>query len=446
MQVRARFTRLLAVAASTAVTSSVQAGNDDELFVGNDAAMAGGAIAAMVADSSATWYNPAGLGAVARDQIDVSGTAYTLRFYSAAGFLRSVSGPSDDASVTEFLSIPSQVAFVRRLAPGTSIGLGYFVPQAGNLLLREALAVNEGGVSSSWQFTLRLTRVQHTAAIALGTTLSRGVRVGLSLVGTYEDATESISIAMLSTAAGVPIKFQSDTVLGTFTRAGMELVTGFQFELSPKFRLALTARSARVLLHQRSEYTQAYGSARASAEGASILAFMAQPSHGRTGFDVVRAGRAGVGLAYLPRPGDWVSVELDVQPGVRAESAAVDRRPVVNARLGGYHRMSELVALGAGLFTDRAPDRGSGDLVNGHGDFYGATLGIELSNEHRLARGERAQSLVLSSTFALRYAFSNGTLNGLLVNPDPAVAEYGASPGRLVVHELGLYVGGGLGF
>jgi hypothetical protein len=41
-------------------TASSLAGNDDESFVGNRATMAGGAVAATVADGSATWYNPAG--------------------------------------------------------------------------------------------------------------------------------------------------------------------------------------------------------------------------------------------------------------------------------------------------------------------------------------------------------------------------------------------------
>ena len=187
---RFRAPALLAFASVFAFSSAARAGNDDELFVGNEAAMAGGAVAATVADSSATWYNPAGLGAVTRDHIDVSGSVYTLRFYSAPGFLSSSSGEADDASVIEFLSTPSQVALVRRLGKGLSLGLGYFVPQAANLLLRESLDVSQGDADSSFQFTLRLTRVQHTAAIGLGAALSSRIRGGFSVIGTYEDATE----------------------------------------------------------------------------------------------------------------------------------------------------------------------------------------------------------------------------------------------------------------
>jgi hypothetical protein len=61
---------------SLLATGRVFAGNDDELFVGNQAALMGGAVSATVSDLSATWYNPAGLGNAERDQVDVSATVY----------------------------------------------------------------------------------------------------------------------------------------------------------------------------------------------------------------------------------------------------------------------------------------------------------------------------------------------------------------------------------
>src|SRR5262245_24565974 len=91
------------------------AGNDDELLVGNQAAMLGGAVIATVNDSSATWYNPAGLGNVDRDQFDVSATAYTLRSYTVPKFLSTPSGAYANGSVTEFVVAPTQIAYVRRL-------------------------------------------------------------------------------------------------------------------------------------------------------------------------------------------------------------------------------------------------------------------------------------------------------------------------------------------
>jgi len=105
------------------------------------------------------------------------------------------------------------------------------------------------------------------------------------------------------------------------------------------------------------------------------------------------------------------------------------------------------LALGVGLFTDRASYVLDGQPDNGVGDFYGATLGLELSNEHWLAAEERAESLVFRSVFALRYAFSDGHMDDFVFDPnvEPEAAT-GAASGAFFAHEIGLYVGGGLEF
>lgn len=124
----------------------------------------------------------------------------------------------------------------------------------------------------------------------------------------------------------------------------------------------------------------------------------------------------------------------------------------MNGRAGIYFAFASHVALGAGFFTDRLGDRQRWVLVSGGGDFYGGTLGIELSNEHLLAPNERVKSLVFSSVFAIRYAFSAGDIGRTEVDPNlirDVESENGpfvAKRGDMNVHEVGLYVGSGLRF
>jgi hypothetical protein len=426
---------------------AASAGNDDELFVGNRAAMAAAAVSATVADSSATWYNPAGLGAVERSQIDVSATAYTVRVYSTPRFLSTASGVSKDGSVVEFVTIPTQIAYVRRLAPGVSLGLGYFVPQASNFVLRETLDVGTASEGSQWQVAATVSNIQHTAVAALGLALSPRVRIGFSLVGGYAALTEAFTLFGALHQAGATTALSSRTAIGTSTRISIEAGAALQADLSSEFALGINLRSPRLRLYENTDSSAsvASGMAIGSAVGLSAEAFEPKSS---AGLELLRTGRAGVALAYRFESG-WVAAEVDLQPALHRSQSNVDRDTLVNARIGFYRAVLPYVALGAGAFTDRAPDAVRAGLLFGAGDFYGGTAGVEFSNEHRLAPSEPVDSLVFSTVFAIRYAFSDGHFGRAVA--DPAALMAGAEPfqgahGVLRTHEIGLYVGSGLQF
>jgi len=109
--------------------------------------------------------------------------------------------------------------------------------------------------------------------------------------------------------------------------------------------------------------------------------------------------------------------------------------------------VSESVALGAGLFSDRSPDPEPQEALNSHGHFYGGCAGIELSDKHLLDKADPAADIVLSTTIAVRYAYSNGVINDILIDPAAELAgQFGAAPGDLIAHETSLYFGGGVSF
>jgi hypothetical protein len=423
-------------------SAAAHAGNDDESFVGNQAAMASGAVSASVADASATWYNPAGLASVEQTHVDVSGTAYTLRLYSAPDLLRSRSGEGSRLTVSEFVSIPAQLAYARVLGRGWTLGLGYFVPQSSKLLLRRSLRVPTADGDSAWQLALGVTRVAHSFGAALGLKLTQRVRLGFGLIGTYEEETFASSVIASTRAAGAPVAFHSRSSLGDSARFGLEPSVGFQFELSKLLTLSLAARGARGLLFQSRDESAADGSA--LVRGESDVSQLESRQRG-AGPHLLRAGRFTAGVACRCLPRAWFSLEADVQPALHSQHTGVERRAVWNARLGGIYTLTEVVALGAGLFTDRASEPASDEAINGSGHFYGGTLGVELRDRHRLAAGESSEGLMLATTLALRYAYSSGSVNGLVV--DPADLEAISTAKRpLIAHETSLYVGGRVSF
>ncbi|MET0387566.1 MAG: hypothetical protein ABW321_16475 [Polyangiales bacterium] len=419
----------------------VHAGNDDELLVGNRAAMLGGAVIATVNDSSATWYNPAGLGAIDRDQFDVSATVYTLRTHSVPKLLATPSGAYDNGSVTEFVVAPTQVAYVRRLAQNVALGFGYFVPKASSFVMRENLNDRNGTPPSQWQLAAAGSETEHVGALGLGVGITPRLRVGGSLLGTYTSTTASAALFGAVSPNGDTLASSAITSVATYSRLSVQIGLGAQWQVSDVFTLGVNVRTPEVQLYysENNNYN------------ISVTSLVDEPRFGAMAteeiisgsFELLRMGRAGVSASYAYAAGT-ITAEVDFQPGLHREKVDVNRQAVVNARLGWFHSVSPSVAFGLGLFTDRRTDAERYSLIDGGGDFYGATLGIQLDNEHQLAPGERASSLVFNSVFALRYAYGAGDFGRILADPT-LVAEnpFLIDKGRIHEHELGLYVGGG---
>jgi hypothetical protein len=423
-----------------------RAGNDDEVFVGNRAAMMGGAVAAVVRDGSAAWYNPAGLGGVERDQIDASASVYTLRLYSAPGYMASVDGDSKDASVREFFSVPAHVAYERRLAPNLGLGLAYFAPKSTNLLLREQLTTGDENDSSRWQLTLAQTEIQHRVVAALGFELSR-VRLGASVVGGYDTGVTSVAVFGALRSGEQVTRTVSSSATSTYSRATLEVGLGAQWEVGPALHLAVFGRSPTQQLRRiaDSQYSTAEGRQPMGAE--AVLAGEADILDLDSNVELVRGGRVGLGLAYRVNDACLVSADADVQPALMNREADVERGAVFNARLGAYYQLRSALAVGVGLFTDRSPDRLTVGEISTAGDFYGGSLGLELGERHFLDPDERAESLLFSTIVSLRYAHSVARTTRILVDPSPTAAElFRSAPGDMRIHEISLYLGSGFAF
>jgi hypothetical protein len=433
-----RFTLCVLTAGVLAWSVRASASNEDDFFVGDHAAITAGTVAATVADGSAGFYNPAGLASVESDRFDVSAAAYGLRFYSVDAFLGVQDGPSQDAYVTEFIAVPTQIAYVRQLSQNLMLCLGYYVPRAGNSLLTERLiAETEAGTPTTWSVDARVSSASYWLVAALGMRLSERVRFGFGLFGVYDDETSSSTIFGKVGTGNMPDAAVEYASLGRSTHIGAAPGVGFQIDLGQGFTLGLAAQGPRL---------QVIGSSSESinfvlgARDPQLLGTESLRDEGSNEMGITSMGRYWAALAYS-FDATTFSASVDLQPGRSSERLAVDRAFAWNVRAGFTHGIQKSIAIGAGVFSDRSTADGA-DQIN----FYGATAGIEFEDVLGLADNERSKTLVLSSVFAFRYAYGAGYAETLLADTGSLENIVGTARHPQHVHELALHVGSGLHF
>lgn len=420
-----------------------RAGNDDGVLLGNEAAMSGGAVGAIVGDGSATWYNPAGVAAVDRDTLDLSGSATMLRLADTPALLSSAMGPRADGGYYEFLGIPSAVTLVRRLDPVISLGLGIFVPQLTSHTDRVSLEEPGPDAVARFQLTQQESSSTYYGGITLAFALAPNLRFGATVFGTYRQF--ALTTQFFGGAESMDVDVVAFGVAGltSIQSVSLELAAGVQWEIVPGLHVGLSARSPGLLLGSLFRIT----STRFSASGMGIEFAPTDGEGLEPRVDVVTPARVRLAVAYRWASG-WIGIDADFQHALSRPEIGVERDWIGGVRVGGRWQVDRQIALGAGLFTDLDATRVIADYGQTRLDFWGGTLGLELRSPHRLGEGESVSELVFVNTIAARYAAGVGQIGGLRI--DTAAADprdaIRAVPVGTTVHEISLHLGSALYF
>lgn len=441
-----RVTTVLAFVSLVALVLAAQrarAGNDDGVLLGNEAALSGGALTAAVDDGSATWYNPAGIAAVERDAVDVSGSVTMLRIGVAPRLLSSASGTSADGSYYEFLGIPSAVTLVRRLDCTTTFGLGIFVPSQTNHTDRVSLTEPVGDLTARWRLTQQESSQDYFGGLTLAFRLAPNMRLGVMLGGSYSQlsvtsqffggATDDMGMGVVAFGAASHVSVQAVSIAAS---------VGFQWEFVPGFHLGVSVQSPGLLLGSLFVENSSFVSG-----GMGAVEFE-ETDEGdlRPQVDALTPTRVRFGLAYRWANG-WIGIDGDIQHELYRPEVGVERITIGGVRIGGRVRVDDTVSLGGGLFTDLSPSRAVDEYGATRIDFFGGSFGMELRNPHRLGEGESAPDIVFVNTFALRYAVGVGEVGGLRFDTGAPMGDgIALSAVSTTVHEIGLHLGSALYF
>ena len=420
-----------------AVPSAAMAGNDDGIAVGNEAALLGNAAVANVADSSAAFYNPAALGAVTSTTADLSASAFQFRHYQSPDLV--VSGDQVDAdSTSEFVSVPSALAFARPLGDDVRIGIGVFVPQSQDLILELDAERTVGGASGQIGIALSGETDRYQGVIALAWRPIQRLWLGASLRASFTSTSGFARFGALQEAGTLSALAASNTELSQQI-VGMSVAAGVHWTPVDWLIVGATVTAPEVAVAGRTATTLTIATG-AIGLGADELTLSTERDGGfEFGFDAVRAAVVRAGAAFQWEGGKVV-IDGEIHPAISNREFEVDRAAFWNLRVGGELRVAESLWLGGGLFTDRAPERGLDGFASSTVNFYGGTAGVRWSSRYQLDETEDGDSIGFGTTFAVRYSYGSGQIGGLSldVGEDPFLNDRVAD---LEVHEFGVHLG-----
>ncbi len=434
-------------------TTSALAGNEESYLFGDQAALSGGAVTANIRDTSAIWYNPAGLGHNRRGRLELSGTAFTARWRNTnEGLVVDLESRRVSRSIKsqEVFVVPASLTAAREISRGLSIGVGLFATEQDLFSFQRAIRTSDGSMNIDLAGALSGTVIRYHAGPSIGWQATPELRVGFSAFGVYEDHKEFRKLFADVTMAGTyETTFLQRLVDAKTTRGGVEAVLGVQWDAGQRWELGATLRSPRWVFYEQAETDNST---------AVISTGPTAPTVAVSRVDHVPINSEGTGVSRPPRAHLGVakglgSVQLSLDGEVRPSGfdTPVADRTVINVRAGLLWAAGDNTLLGAGVFSDRSGEALPSVFPDTRVDYYGISMGWKQKNRVRLRDGEDASSLLFSTTIALRYALGLG--DGARIRFDFRDAPNTGLVERIddervdvVHHELSLYLGTGFEF
>lgn len=387
--------------------------NNYQYILGERAAGMGGAYTAIANDSTALWYNPAGLARISDLSMNVSANTYSYMQTKTPGFfeLPKADGSTEsvDLEESDFSVVGNTLILGKKLGNKQAVSFGLLVPYQDTLLgTLKAKGVNgPGGDTENFQEELSTVSAYTLAMLGYGLKARDNLNIGASLgFGYYQGTTrDSFFYHYIDQNIGAETKYVavSNTTTDN-TQYTLQVGLGMQYEIDKKNKLGVYAQSPTWRISGATktkgvEYTDLtyYPDPTIDSFGQPSWINKTQKSDP---WKQILAGFISLGYAY-EKPGSH-AFSLDVVPvfGVTDEDNP-NKNIVVNVKAGLEKYLSDSLIIRGGLFTDFS-QKDAVKLTDFTGtdklDYYGGTLSLSFGKHFMVNETEKIGSATRYNT------------------------------------------------